>query len=256
MSDESSIHDFDINLICDYFALQERQGPGSPEATRQALSFVPPLNSGSQVADIGCGSGGQTLELARNCPAQIVGLDLFPRFIELLNSSARENGLADRVRGQVADMNELPFEPGQLDLIWSEGAIYNIGFQNGLRQWRPFLREGGTLAVTEVSWLTDERPAEIQAYWEDAYPEIDTIAHKIAQMQQAGYRLQAAFVLPETCWTEHFYAPQAAAQATFLRQHPDDPAVAAFIETERKEAALYAKYKSYYGYVFYIGQKR
>ena len=34
------IHDFDSNLICDYFGRLERQGPGSPESTIRALSLL------------------------------------------------------------------------------------------------------------------------------------------------------------------------------------------------------------------------
>ena len=41
MSNENkTIHDFELNLICDFFSNMERQGPGSPEATLKALSFV------------------------------------------------------------------------------------------------------------------------------------------------------------------------------------------------------------------------
>lgn len=74
----------------------------------------------------------------------------------------------------------------ELDLIWSEGAIYNIGFEYGLNLWRSFLKKGGYIAVSEVSWFTDERPAEINDFWMDAYPEINTIPNKLAQMQKAG----------------------------------------------------------------------
>ena len=41
MSNENkSIHEFDINLIWEYFSNLEQQGPGSPEATTKALSFI------------------------------------------------------------------------------------------------------------------------------------------------------------------------------------------------------------------------
>jgi hypothetical protein len=61
MSDESSsIHDFDIALICEYFSSMERQGPGSPEVTIKALGFVDGLTEDARIADIGCGTGGQT----------------------------------------------------------------------------------------------------------------------------------------------------------------------------------------------------
>ena len=57
MSNEnSSIHDFDFNLICEYYSSIQRQGPGSPEVTIKALSFTDNLTDKSLIADIGCGS--------------------------------------------------------------------------------------------------------------------------------------------------------------------------------------------------------
>ena len=65
MSNENkTIHDFEFNLICDFFSNMERQGPGSPEVTLKALSFVDGLTDESLIADIGCGTGGQWYWLA------------------------------------------------------------------------------------------------------------------------------------------------------------------------------------------------
>ena len=76
-----SIQEFDFNLICKYFSNLERQGPGSPEVTIKALSFIDNLSNESRIADIGCGTGGQTMVLAQNTPGHITGIDLFPVFI-------------------------------------------------------------------------------------------------------------------------------------------------------------------------------
>jgi hypothetical protein len=65
----------------------------------------------------------------------------------------------------------------------------------------------------------------------------------------------AAFVLPETCWTDHFYAPQAEAQERFLRTHAGSKAAAELVAAQRHEAALYEQYRRFYGYAFYIGRK-
>ena len=254
-NENKSIHEFDFELICDYFSTLERQGPGSPEITIKALSFIDNLNDKSRIADIGCGSGGQTMVLAQHTPGNITGIDLFPVFIDLFNRNARKLNLQERVRGISGSMDDLPFQDEELDLIWSEGAIYNIGFECGLKEWRKFLKTGGYIAVSEVSWFTEARPSEIDAFWMDAYPEIDTIPRKVAQVQKAGYIPVATFILPENCWTEHFYAPQVNAQEVFLEKNADHKAAVEFIENQRHEAQLYYKYKEYYGYVFYIGKK-
>ena len=78
MSDDNkSIHEFDFNLICEYFSVLERQGPGSPEMTLKALGFIDNLTSESRIADLGCGSGGQTMTLAQNAPGMITGITVF-----------------------------------------------------------------------------------------------------------------------------------------------------------------------------------
>jgi len=59
---EPSIYD----LIIETHISLERQGQGSPEMTLRALSFIDDLIKISQVADMGCGTGGQTMVLAQN----------------------------------------------------------------------------------------------------------------------------------------------------------------------------------------------
>lgn len=256
MSNENkSIHEFDFNLICEYFSNVERQGPGSPEVTVKALGFIDNLTNESRIADIGCGTGGQTMVLAQHAPGHITAIDLFPLFIDRLNANAAKQNLSERVKGIVGSMDNLPFQHEELDLIWSEGAIYNIGFERGLNEWRKFLKTGGYVAVTEASWYTDVRPTEIDDFWMDAYPEIDTIPNKVAQLQKAGYIPVATFILPESCWTENFYVPQAAMQEAFLSEHAGSKTAVELVANERHEAQLYSRYKEYYGYVFYIGKK-
>lgn len=255
-NDFKSIHEFDFTLICNYFKALKRQGPGSPEVTQKAVSFINELSDKTRIADIGCGTGGQTMALANYTKGQITGIDLFPDFIELFNKNAIEAHCEDRVKGIVGSMDALPFQEEELDLIWSEGAIYNIGFERGMNEWNKFLKKNGFIAVTEASWFTQERPSEIEDFWMANYPEIDTIPRKIMQMEKAGYIPTAHFILPENCWTEHFYAPQFPVQEAFLKEYAGNDAAADLITGQRYEESLYNKYKEYYGYVFYIGQKR
>ncbi len=256
MSNEiKTIHDFDFSFICEYFSNVERQGPGSPEVTLKALSFIDNLTPQSRIADLGCGTGGQTMTLAGHTGGQITGLDLFPEFIDIFNRNAGQLGLADRVKGVVGSMDNLPFEKGSLDLIWSEGAIYNIGFGRGLNEWRDYLKPGGYVAVSEASWFTAERPAEIHDFWMAHYTGIDTIPVKVAQMQAAGYVPVATFIIPESCWTENFFAPCAQTQEAYLKKHAGNKMSEDLVAGQRREKELYDNYKEFYGYVFYVGKK-
>lgn len=253
--DLKSIHEFDYNLICDYFANLERQGPGSNEITLKALSFIENLNVNSHILDIGCGTGGQTMTLAMHTSCKITGIDLFPSFVELFNKNTEKLNLQHRVKAVVGSMDNLPFSDNMFDLIWSEGAIYNIGFERGLKEWRRYLKPDAYIAVSEVSWFTTQRPHEIETFWHNAYPEIDTIPNKVAKLQNAGFIPIAVFVLPENCWISNFYNPQLSIQEDFLKKHSGNHAVEAFIASERHEMDLYHQYKAFYGYVFYIGKK-
>ena len=255
MSENHSIHEFDVNLIVEYFSKIERQGPGSPEITLKALSFIEHLSANAHVADLGCGSGGQTMVLAGRIPGKITGIDLFPAFVDLFNANAKESNLQERVRCIVGSMDDLPFKEEELDLIWCEGAIYNIGFEKGLGLWRKFLKKNGYVAISEASWFTEERPEEIEKFWMEAYPGIDTVANKVAQMQKAGYIPVATFMLPDHCWTTHFYDQQKLIQENFLREHAGNAFAENFVAYQRHEEQLFRKYHEYYGYVFYIGKK-
>lgn len=112
-----------LDLLLETHIGLERQGPGSSEAIEQALGFLKPLNKFSRIADLGCGTGGQTIHLAQHLPGTITGLDMFADFIEKLNENAKIMNLGNRVTGIVGSMEDLPFQKNSLDLIWSEGAI-------------------------------------------------------------------------------------------------------------------------------------
>lgn len=244
-----------IDLLIETHVGLERQGPGSTETTCKALGFLGNLEQISNTADLGCGSGPQTMELARHLSGSIVGLDMFSDFIGVLNENADKQGVGDRVRGIVGSMDDLPFEEESLDLIWSEGAIDNIGFEKGLAHWRGFLKKGGYLAVTCPSWLTAEHPAVIEGFWSDAGSGLDSVEHNVAILQACGYRFIASFALPEYCWTEKYFVPREAVLEELLKKYPDDETAEAFVAENRYEVDLYSKYGQHYGYVFYIGQK-
>ena len=255
MEREKTIYEFDIELINEYFSKLNRQGPGSPEMTIKALGFVDNLTQKSKIVDIGCGTGGQTMILAQNTVGNITGIDILPDFINIFNESAEKLNLKNRVNGIVGSMDNLPFQNEEFDLIWSEGAIYEIGFERGLTEWRKYLKKNGVIAATEVSWFTEKRPSEIENYWMNHYPAMTTISNNVSTMQKCGYIPISIFTLPENCWINNFFIPQNSLYDEFLKKYNGDKTVEEFIEGNRNEEKMYHKYKEYYGYVFYIGKK-
>ncbi len=243
-----------LELLLEAHIGLERQGPGSADALRQALSFLGPPDRFQQIADLGCGSGGQTLLLAEHLPGKIFGLDMFPVFIDKLNRQAKSRGLENRVEGVVGKMEALPFAQNSLDLIWSEGAIDNIGFREGLSHWRGFLKQGGCLAVSCPSWFTKEHPAVVEQFWAEAGSRLDTVGKNIEIMQDCGFAFIAAFALPEECWTENYFFPRERAIEKLLEKYHSGESVKAYAALNRQELDLYLRYKQHYGYVFYLGK--
>ena len=232
----------------------ERQGPGSPETVMKALGFLGSLDRFEQVADLGCGTGGQTMLLAEYLPGHIAALDMFPAFIDELKKKAKNKNLENRVEGVLGNMGKLPFQENSFDLIWSEGAIDNIGFRKGLVHWRRFLKNGGYIAVTSPTWLTGEHLEIVDKFWRDAGSRLDTAQHNIKIMQDSGYTFVAAFALTENCWTENYFTPREAAIRRLLEKYGKSETVQKYAELNRHEVELYLKYKQHYGYVFYIGK--
>ena len=133
--ENKQIFDFDLKMIADFFRELDRQGPGGVEQTLRALEFVPD-RPGMRIADIGCGTGGQTITIARNRDCTITAVDLLPELLEEFRTRIKKAGLENRVTAIQGSMDALPFSPGEFDVIWAEGSIYNIGFERGLREWR------------------------------------------------------------------------------------------------------------------------
>jgi SAM-dependent methyltransferase len=246
----------DLRLLIDLHIDAERQGPGGPGQTRRAIELSGLSGRrGLKIADVGCGTGASTLVLAAELDAQVVAVDFVPEFLAALISRAAQAGLAGRIESVHAAMDALAFEPGSLDAIWSEGAIYNMGFENGVRQWRCFLKDGGILAVSELTWLTQHRPAELQAHWVSQYAEVGTASSKLAVLERNGYAPLGYFVLPESCWLDAYYRPMRQRFVAFLARHGSSDAAQALMAAEEVEIALYERYSAFVGYGFYIARK-
>lgn len=246
----------EMELIIDLHKGGHRQGPGGDDETRLAIALSGlKAQAGLDIADIGSGTGASTLVLAKELDARITAVDFLPDFLEPLATAARKEGVAERITTQTASMDALTFEPASLDAIWSEGAIYNMGFENGIRAWREFLKPGGILAVSELSWLTGKRPADLEAHWVAQYPEVATVSTKMEQLEAAGYALLGYFPLPEHCWLDNYYAPMQARFDDFLVRHDHSEDAKSIVAAEEEEIDLYRCWSAYFGYGYYIARR-
>ena len=197
-----------------------RQGPGCTGATRKAFSHLPGL-ADAKILDIGCGSGTQTRDLAALTRGTITAVDNHQPFLDSIARWAGKQGMQDRIKTVCASMDALPFEKGQFDLIWSEGAIFIIGFENGLKTWKPFLKKGGFMVVSDADWFEPNPPQELMQWWEnEGYVPVSEDEMK-ERVKRAGLRLIATYRLPEAGWWDNFYVPMLARITEFRKTHGD-----------------------------------
>ena len=246
----------DYQLLIDLHKSANRQGPGGGAESEKALGLamidrVAPL----KIADIGCGTGASTLLLARLLKARITAVDFLQDFLEVLERRAENMGLSEKISTLCCSMDNLPFGDEEYDVIWSEGAIYNIGFEKGVRSWNRYLKAGGLLVVSEITWITASRPSELQKHWDDGYPEIDVASSKIDVLEKSGYSPIGFFVLPERCWLENYYRPMQNSFKDFLNRNGNSEEARAIVAAEKREIELYEEYKSHYSYGVYIARK-
>jgi len=230
----------------------EKLGPGDDKETLRALDRLP-RKSFDLVVDVGCGNGRQTLALARALGGRIHAVDSRQPFLEELSRRAEAAGVAPSIETHCMDMKDVPSVFHDIDLLWCEGAAYNIGFANALSVWAPAIRPGGFAVVSELTWVRDEVPNAARQFFATAYPAMQTNAENIAAAESAGYTLLDAYTLPEQAWVDGYYdALEPRAKA--LAEH-DNEDVRNFAAETLDEIDIFRRSDGSYGYVLYILQR-
>jgi SAM-dependent methyltransferase len=231
-----------------------REGPGDDRSTADALRRLPRLPHAPVVLDLGCGPGRQTLVLAKLLGTKVNAVDIHRPFLGQLERSAEAQGLSHLIETRLQDMGALDVPPDSVDLIWSEGAAYILGFEEALRRWRPLLKPRGLMALTECTWLTDDPPDEARDFWHNGYPAMGTITQNCRRADVHGFDVLDTFALPGSAWWDDYYTPlQSRVQQ--LRPTTSTELIQLLDETER-EIDLFRHHGSSYGYVFFLLRRR
>jgi serine/threonine-protein kinase HipA len=242
------------SLLFELFEGLPRLGPGSASATRRALDAVAGLPERPRVLDAGCGTGASTKILAGALGGEIVAVDIHRPYLDRLERDLAGGPTRARVTTRRADMAALPVPDGSFDLVWSEGAIYLLGFSRGLEVFRRYIKEGGSIAVTDLTWLDEAPPLPVREYWGQAYPAMTTVGENLRSLRARGYEPVDHFPLAPEAW-EAYYAPLRSRLPGFLERHADDPAAAALAESVRTEMHFRERHGGSYTYVFYVARK-
>ncbi len=193
--------------------------------------------------------------LAKISSGNITALDIHVPFIETLRHSASQEGVSEKIHCLVEDMAVMNFPEASFDVIWSEGSIFIVGFENGLKSWKPFLKPGGFLVVSELVWVKREIPQEAQDFFDLEYPPMKHYEDLFPVIKSAGYEVIASFLLPTDSWWINYYGPAEKRVEEMRVKYKADGEVQQNLDIFQKEIEIYKKYSEYYGYYFYIMRK-
>ncbi len=242
----------ELDYFSKIFEQIPRQGPGCASATKQALSWCDDLPQNADVLDIGCGSGAQTFDIAEELPlASIIAIDTHQPFLDRLQADAKRMGWHTIVAKNIS-MMEMPFEHESFDLIWSEGALYIMGFLQGLQACFRLLKPGGYAAVTEAVYLRDSVPASVKRFWDDEYSDIASVEQKVEQITESGLTLIHHFTLSPDAWLKNFYTPMKEVLKRMNDQYAEQKDARTVLRALEDEIFLYEEFGSYFGYEFFI----
>ena len=242
-----------------FFDLYEglpRQGPGNRASAEKALGLCGDLSRSPVVLDLGCGVGGQTLHLVALLPGSVItAIDSHAPSIERLRAMVAERGLSERVRPMVGDMAHpgLPLE--SFDLIWSEGALYNLDIENALRICRGLLRPGGYLAFTDAVWRKENPPTEIKASFDLDYPTMGWVPDVLAVIGRTGFSLRGHFTLPDEAWWDDFYTPMEQRIEELRGKYASDAESLAVLDQLAQEPEMHRRHSDYYAYEFFVARR-
>ncbi|MCC6240800.1 MAG: class I SAM-dependent methyltransferase [Phycisphaerales bacterium] len=238
-----------IKALIDLHRGVGREGPGDLEFSRQILAELPSLPAKPRIVDLGCGSGAGALLMAEYFGVPVTAVDLAKPLLDAMMEQARARGLSGRIHPLACDFSDLPMEPSSIDLLWSEGAAYNLMFAGALKKWRPLLAPNGVAVISELTWFTDKVPDQPRRYWERAYPAIADEAGNTACAKAAGFDVVSTRRLPAEAWWDNYYNPMLERIAAMSNL---DATMQTVIDEMQSEIDLFRHHSQHYGYTFYV----
>lgn len=241
-------------IFFEVFEPLPRQGPGSLACTQRALVLCRELPSSPRVLDLGCGAGAQTLHLASLIEGSILAIDSHSPLVQRLRAQIKDRGLAGRVEARVGDMSALDLPPESFDLVWSEGALYNLGLETALPMCASLLRPGGYLAFTDAVWRSETPPIEVREAFAD-YPTMGRVEDVVSLLRANGWSIVDHFDLPDEAWWEDFYSPMEQRIEALREKYAHDPEALAALDEVAKEPQMHRRSGHHYGYTFFIARR-
>ena len=168
--------------------------------TIKAFKLLPKVMN-PRILDIGCGTGVPTIELAKMSGGEVTGLDNNANSLNLLQKKIKALGLDKQVKVINDSIFSMDFPDESFDIIWAEGSVFVMGFENSIKKWRRFLKGKGFLVIHDDNNEKNK---------------------KLKLLKTHGYKVIAQFELSNKIWLEEYYKPLLQLIKKFKDKHPDD----------------------------------
>lgn len=126
---------------------------GLDQAWRRYAVRAAGVGEGEVVLDVACGTGDLTEAFAARSPAaEVIGLDFTPEMLDIARFKLlrRPTAVAGRIRYDLGDAQELPFEDSSVDVVSIAFGIRNVQSpERALAEFARVLRPGGRLVILE-----------------------------------------------------------------------------------------------------------
>jgi len=180
----------------------------------------------------------------------ITAVDNEQSALDHLSTGLEKERLKSRVKTLCVSMTDMPFEEMSFDLIWSENSAYVMGVENALKSWRQFLKADGILMISDLVWLTKTRSQEAVKFWENEYPDMQTIESRKSLFEANNLKIVDSFTISKLSW-EYYYTPLKERINDVKGAMPDSSA----INDISHEINIFEKYLGEFGYQMFILKK-
>jgi SAM-dependent methyltransferase len=163
------------------------------------------LNRKSRVLEIASGRGAAACALAERFGCRVEAFDLDPNLVDYSREKAATLGLDERIDFQVRDGREMDFGTGHYDLIVAEGgALTYIGREDGVARCASLLKDGRTLEVVDLIYLSEQVPPAVRkAYEEGVFTYLTEIGYR-QLLERHGFEIVHLSLMPQSAWDRYY----------------------------------------------------